>query len=190
MNKEACLNSKENIIYCDDELYKKMIENMTDLVAVTTFSLAPKYIYLSPSHDKALGYKTNELMGKNSFDYINPDDVKKLFPLLKSYVTDKAKRMLGIDNKAPQETVEYRVKTKKGDWIYLESKMTLIGDKILVVSRDITSRKLAEEELAKKNEELEKFNKIAVDREIKMIELKNQIEELEKKLTAVTAAKK
>ena len=35
------------------------------------------------------------------------------------------------------------------------------------------------QELRTKNEELEKFNKIAVGRELKMLELKNKIAELE-----------
>ena len=43
---------------------------------------------------------------------------------------------------------------------------------------DITDRKLAEEQISKHTEELEKMNKVMVDREIKMIELKQEIEEL------------
>jgi len=55
-------------------------------------------------------------------------------------------------------------------------------------SLDITERKRAEEERIKaavdkqRLEQLEKFTKIAVGRELKMIELKKRIEELESKL--------
>jgi PAS domain S-box-containing protein len=51
---------------------------------------------------------------------------------------------------------------------------------VVAVLRDITERKAAEEEIARKSEELEKFNKLAVGRELKIIELKNKIKELEK----------
>lgn len=54
---------------------------------------------------------------------------------------------------------------------------------ILLVFHDITVRKKAEEDLKSKNEQLEKFNKMAVGRELKMIKLKNRIKKLEAKLS-------
>ena len=44
--------------------------------------------------------------------------------------------------------------------------------------QDISERKRAENELKKKNKELELFNRLAVGREIKMIELKKEINAL------------
>jgi hypothetical protein len=43
---------------------------------------------------------------------------------------------------------------------------------------DITERKRVEAELKEKVKELESFNKLAVDRELKMVELKKEIESL------------
>ncbi|MEW6101256.1 MAG: PAS domain S-box protein [Candidatus Omnitrophota bacterium] len=47
---------------------------------------------------------------------------------------------------------------------------------------DITAQKNMEESLKKKIIDLERFNKVAVGRELKMIELKKQIKELEEKI--------
>lgn len=46
----------------------------------------------------------------------------------------------------------------------------------------MTKQKQAEGELSKKNEELERFNKMAVDRELKVIELKKEINAILEKL--------
>jgi hypothetical protein len=43
---------------------------------------------------------------------------------------------------------------------------------------DITERKHVEEELRRNIEELERFNKLAIGRKIKMIQLKEEINEL------------
>ena len=69
----------------------------------------------------------------------------------------------------------------------LLSRLELHGKQVLqAVVRDITKQKKAEEELKKINqelkskvEELERFNQLIVDRELKMVELKKRIKELE-----------
>jgi PAS domain S-box-containing protein len=53
---------------------------------------------------------------------------------------------------------------------------------ILTMCRDITERKKAEAEFKKRTGELEKFNMMAVGRELRMVELKKRIKELEGKL--------
>jgi len=56
----------------------------------------------------------------------------------------------------------------------------LIG--IVHVSKDISAQKKIEEELTNKIKELERFQKVTVDRELKMKELKEKIAELEARL--------
>ena len=56
------------------------------------------------------------------------------------------------------------------------------SSEIFLASLDVTKRKLAEEELRARNEELERFNRVAVDRELRMVELKKEINLLHSKM--------
>jgi two-component system CheB/CheR fusion protein len=47
-----------------------------------------------------------------------------------------------------------------------------------VLSRDITHRVAAEAVLRRRNDELERFNRTAVDRELRMVELKQEVNRL------------
>ena len=60
--------------------------------------------------------------------------------------------------------------------IYRDQTGDVVG--AFATARDITERKAAEEEIKKKTEESEGFNKLAVGRELKMIELKKEINAL------------
>ncbi|MGE0388183.1 MAG: PAS domain-containing protein [Gammaproteobacteria bacterium] len=51
-------------------------------------------------------------------------------------------------------------------------------DRFVVLSRDITYRMSAEAELRRRNEELERFNRAATDRELRMVGLKREVNEL------------
>ena len=53
---------------------------------------------------------------------------------------------------------------------------------LLTLFADITDRKTAEDEIKKRVKELEDFHEIAIGRELRMIELKERIKELERKL--------
>lgn len=51
-------------------------------------------------------------------------------------------------------------------------------DRFIVLSRDITARVDTETELRQRNQELERFNRAATQRELRMIELKREVNEL------------
>jgi hypothetical protein len=76
---------------------------------------------------------------------------------------------------------EYKAVKKNGELWYASSSWEPLKDEkgkfkgIVFQTSDITERKQAETELKEKNEALKRFNKLAVGRELRMIELKKEI---------------
>ncbi|MEA3279744.1 MAG: PAS domain S-box protein, partial [Thermodesulfobacteriota bacterium] len=128
-----------------------IVENTSDLISTTTFSLTPKYTYVSPSVT-ILGYTPEELIGKSGLDLIHPEDKKRLLPLLMKYVSAKAKNFFTGTDKGVYERITYRIRDKSGNWHDLQSTVNIIGNELLFISRDITEKRHAEAELNKEKE--------------------------------------
>lgn len=124
-----------------------MTESTSDLIAITTFSLKPVYTYVSPSHKTIMGYDPEELIGTSSFQVVHPHDKKKLLPLLKKYFHSKTKSLFSSTELDIYENIEYRVRDKSGNWHVLQSTVNIIENELLFVSRDISQRIQAEEDL-------------------------------------------
>jgi PAS domain S-box-containing protein len=56
------------------------------------------------------------------------------------------------------------------------------GERFIVLSRDITARQSAEAQLRQRNQELERFNRAAIEREMRMVTLKREVNELARTL--------
>ena len=56
-----------------DAYFRSLIENASDIISI----LEPtgKIRYESPSLERVLGYKPEELVGSNAFEFIHPEDV-------------------------------------------------------------------------------------------------------------------
>jgi PAS domain S-box-containing protein len=167
----------------DDEAKKSamMLQRIINLLPTRIFWKDKNGVFLGCNTILAMdgGKKTpDEIIGKTDFEMSwnkQADDYRK--DDLHVINTGNAK----LNFEEPQTT-------PNGNTIWLKtSKMPLtdfdgkiIG--ILGIYDDITEKKKAEEEIIKKTNELERFNKMVVDRELKMIELKKKIAELEEKL--------
>ncbi|MCK5040071.1 MAG: CBS domain-containing protein [Candidatus Aenigmarchaeota archaeon] len=128
-----------------EERYRLITENASDLIAVVTFERTPKYVYMSPSHKRILGYDPKKYTGKTGFDITHPDDKKKIIPLIKKYLALKAKKIITGKSEFAYESIEFRVKDIKGNWHNLECRASIMKDELLLVSRDVTERKKAED---------------------------------------------
>jgi PAS domain S-box-containing protein len=123
-----------------DQLFQLISENAADMIALVDGD--GRRLYNSPAYLKVLGYSPEDLKGTQSIEQIHPDDRARV-------VQAAAKaRESGLG-----ERVEYRIRHKDGSWRTLESTASAIrdrrgkSDKLVIVNRDISERKRAEEML-------------------------------------------
>jgi PAS domain S-box-containing protein len=121
--------------------------------------------------------------------YTEEDLINKRLEALKFFTVLSLAKMLSnfVKTISGSKIVPYEVElvTKSGEKLFAEISGTPFRIKgkvvgVVAILRDITQRKKAEEELKEKTEELEKFNKLTIGREMVIIDLKKKIEELEK----------
>jgi PAS domain S-box-containing protein len=124
-----------------DELFQLISENAADMIALVGSD--GQRLYNSPAYEKVLGYSPEDLKTTSSFDQIHPDDRPRVL---------KAAEKARLSGRG--ERMEYRIRHKDGSWRTLESTASPIPgakgqtDKLVIVNRDITERKRAEEQLA------------------------------------------
>jgi PAS domain S-box-containing protein len=174
----------EEALKKSEEQFRLITENTTDNIALVTFDLKAKYVYVSPSIKSVFGYDPEDLLGKTFFDFIHPDDKKALFPLLKKYVNMKIKKLLTGKESNVSETIEFRFKDKTGNWHFMQSTVNIVGKQLLSVARDITEKKKAEEALKESEENFKDMSEnspdgvIIADENGKIIYVNPQVEKI------------
>lgn len=127
-------------------------EKMHDVIWTVDMNL--KYTYLSPSVQKIFGYTTEELIRQDIKITMTPESYDLCITTLNSILScDALKSESGHDESQRFKTLELELIRKDGSHVWAEVKTAFIRDanrlpvEILGVTRDITTRKLAEEEL-------------------------------------------
>jgi PAS domain S-box-containing protein len=139
-----------------EERYRLVVERTSDMVSITTFSDPPSYVYVNPSYHVVLGYEPEELIGKGPFDFLHPEDKERHAPVLRRYLNAKSQGLLLRGGTGPTERILFRLKDSWGNWRYLEGTADLMEEKhVLMVSRDVSTRIEAEQDLERARKELE-----------------------------------
>ncbi len=123
-----------------EEHFRSLIENASDLILITNSHGTLSYI--SPSADRALYYSPEELIGRNLFEFIHPEDFSNAFAAMERT----------LQSPGEGQPVEWRIKHKLGHWRVYEAIGKCVLDyahepSIVLNARDITERKVAEEKL-------------------------------------------
>src|SRR5215472_4812749 len=112
---------------------RALAEHGSDLVAI--LDMLGAFSYVSPSHERGLGYKPAQLVGTSAFDLVHPDDRPGALALFTE----------GIRERGAVRTTNLRVRHADGSWRWLE----IIGNNrlldpavrgVILNCRDITDR--------------------------------------------------
>ena len=124
-----------------NQLFQLITENAADMIAVV--DSGGHRIYNSPAYQSVLGFSPEELSSGSSIDQVHPSDRERVLQAAqKTRSTGQGQRL------------EYRMRDKQGAWHVLESTASPIHnadgkvERLVIVNRDITERKRAEDALA------------------------------------------
>lgn len=172
------------------EVLRQSEQRFQDIVAASTDWIWEvdsewRYTYVSDSVARLLGYPAAELLGKTLFELMPVDEAEHI----RKFLTYAAARQQPIRN---LETIS---RSRDGSLCQMLTSATPIIDAdgrlqgYRGLNHDVTDKKFTElflrqqaEELGQRNEELERFNRAMVGREIDMIELKKTVNALAREL--------
>ncbi len=118
--------------------YRLLAENVNEMVS--RHDAAGVYLDVSPSCKNLFGYSPDELIGRNGYEFIHPDDIED--------VGQVHERLLSENTVF---TLEYRIIKKNGSVAWLETSTRTVNDpieggvlEIICLMRDVTERKQIE----------------------------------------------
>ncbi len=134
-----------------------------------------KIVYRNKRFIKDIGYDETEVPTlKEWWVKAYPDESYRNWVLLNWDAAVKNASEKGIDI----ESDVYKVTCKDGNVRELIISGSIINDSFLVTFVDITERKIAESEIRTQLDELRRWHEVMVDREERILELKNEVNEL------------
>lgn len=161
-----------------EERFRSLIENASDIVTILDGDGI--ITYQSPSVERILGYRQDELLGRAALDYIHPEDAEP-FSAAFSSLADTPERW-GV--------IETRIRHKDGSWRTIKATCKNLLEQpavagIVVNSRDVTKRREAEATLKEYHEALEKR---VAERTAELLSVNTQLRgEIEERINAEEA---
>jgi PAS domain S-box-containing protein len=125
----------------NQRLTQALMEHSSDLISILNENGTIRYA--SPSHAHVLGYHPAELIGRDAFALVHPDDQP---PLFEAFARSLAATGMAVAR-------EFRYRHNDGSWRFVEAVAKSALDDpaiagVVVYSRDVTARRRAEVERA------------------------------------------
>jgi PAS domain S-box-containing protein len=148
--------------------FRLLAENASDMI--TRNSVDGIFLYISPACQNVLGYKPEELIGKQSLEIIHAEDQPSITKIIQEYRGDESTL-----------TISYRAKHKNSHYIWLETSARPILDRksgivleIQATSRDITERKNSEKALQNAHENLQDAYERTIEGWVRALDLRDR----------------
>lgn len=127
-----------------EERHRALVEHSYDIIVETTSD--GRFSYLNPTFTELLGYDTEDVLGRDIFEFVHQDDV----PHVRT-------EFLRVITTFDTGNAVFRFRHKNGEWRWLESSgrpfRTASGEiRASISTRDITERKRSEEALRESEE--------------------------------------
>ena len=165
-------SKRERRLHRSEARYRLLAQNVRDVVCLH----APDgtYRWVSPSAREVVGYRPEDIIGTNPFDWIHPDDQDRV----RAYHA-------ALEDGRNGDPVRYRFWHEDGHYIWLEtlSRLIVVDDgrvaQIQTGSRDVTDRVQRQRDLLEAKQEAEEMN------QLKSAFLANMSHEIRTPLTSI-----
>ncbi|MDP6417892.1 MAG: PAS domain S-box protein [Candidatus Krumholzibacteria bacterium] len=164
----------EKALMESEERYRGMIEKQGEGIAIVDAS--ERFFFANHVAEKVFGVPEGSLKGRSVFDFVEAESREGIRE-------ETARRIQG-----QRSTYPLTILRQDGEKRHLQITATPWMDEqgnfsgSFIIFRDDSDRVRAEEQVEEKVEELERFYRLAVERELKMVQLKAEVNELSRKL--------
>ncbi len=134
-----------------EEKFRILVETSSDWIWEVTEEGV--YTYASPQVESILGFRPEEVIGKTPFDFMSPEESTQIEKIFKD-LTEKGKPIVALENINLHKDGSRIVLETSGVPV-LDEDGKMIGYR--GIDRDITTRKLAEEELKQSEDKLNRL---------------------------------
>jgi two-component system cell cycle sensor histidine kinase/response regulator CckA len=144
-----------------EKRYRLIAENTADLISILNMNL--RFTYVSPASMRLRGFTVEESMEQTLDQVLAPESMRLGLTVFEKEMQLEASGTADSDRTRILELEEYK---KDGSTIWVEVSLSFLRDKdgkpveILIVSRDITDRKRAQEEKRSLTERLQRAEKM------------------------------
>lgn len=116
-----------------EERFRQIVENSQDILAIRDADARVRYI--SPSIQRIMGYRQEEMIGSTGFELLHPEDRSNVETALNEF----------WKNPGARDSIQYRARHANGSWVSLELIAYNMLDHpdirgVVINGRDITDR--------------------------------------------------
>jgi len=125
-----------------EKQYQDLISNLSDIIVETDSE--GNFTFVSSQSVELLGYQPEEVIGRNGFDFIHPEDQASALESLRKAMSGRH-----------VFDFEYRVRHKDGHYIWLSASGRFRGEdrKLILIIKDITERKRTDKSLREEEQQ-------------------------------------